>query len=89
MRRPRQRCRTTAKDNKKKLDQREKRLSEEGGTDYEAERKGLMNSLGGMPLGRPAKPKEVADLVTFLASPRASSITGAEYVIDGGTTPTI
>ena len=65
------------------------RLATEGGTDYEAARKGLMNSLGGIPLGRPAKPGEVADLVAFLASPRAASITGTEYVIDGGTTPTI
>jgi NAD(P)-dependent dehydrogenase (short-subunit alcohol dehydrogenase family) len=65
------------------------RLAKEGGTDYEGARKGLMNSLGGIPLGRPAKPREVADLVAFLASPRAASITGTEYVIDGGTTPTI
>ena len=65
------------------------RLAEEGGTDYKAARKGLMASLGGIPLGRPAKTKEVADLVAFLASPRAASITGTEYVIDGGTIPTL
>jgi NAD(P)-dependent dehydrogenase (short-subunit alcohol dehydrogenase family) len=47
-----------------------------------------MNGLGGIPLGRPAKPEEVADLIAFVASPRAASITGTEYIIDGGTVPT-
>ncbi|MBN9503369.1 MAG: SDR family oxidoreductase [Armatimonadetes bacterium] len=41
-----------------------------------------------MPIGNPAKPAEVADLIAFIASPRAASITGTEFVIDGGTIPT-
>jgi NAD(P)-dependent dehydrogenase (short-subunit alcohol dehydrogenase family) len=64
------------------------RLADASGTDYEGARQGLMVSLGGIPIGRPTKPREVADLVAFLASPRAAAITGAEYVIDGGTVPT-
>jgi NAD(P)-dependent dehydrogenase (short-subunit alcohol dehydrogenase family) len=64
-------------------------LAASKGTDYEGARKALMDSLGGIPIGRPAQPREVADLVAFLASPRAGSITGTEYVIDGGTVPTV
>ena len=65
-----------------------KEIARQNATDYEGGRKIVMDSLGGIPLGRPAKPREVADLVAFLASPRAASITGTEYVIDGGTVPT-
>ena len=65
-----------------------KRLADQAGTDYEGGKQIIMRSLGGIPLGRPAKPREVADLVAFLVSPRAASITGADYVIDGGTVPT-
>src|SRR5712664_3132390 len=66
-----------------------KELAASKGTDYEGARKALMDSLGGISIGRPAQPREVADLVAFLASSRAASITGAEYVIDGGTVPTV
>lgn len=49
----------------------------------------VMDALGGIPMGRPAQPEEVAELVGFLVSPRANYLTGTEYVIGGGTIPTI
>jgi NAD(P)-dependent dehydrogenase (short-subunit alcohol dehydrogenase family) len=65
------------------------RLAVSTGGSPETARAGLMESLGGIPLGRPGRPEEVAELVAFLISDRAASMTGSEYVIDGGTLPTI
>ena len=64
------------------------RVAADAGTGLDAGREIIMRSLGGIPLGRPSTPAEVANLVAFLASDRAASITGAEFVIDGGTIPT-
>ena len=55
----------------------------------ESARQALMKSLGGIPIGRPGRPEEVAELVAFLVSDRALSINGSEYVIDGGTIPAV
>jgi len=65
------------------------RLAEQGRVDEATARRGLMDSLGGIPVGRPGRPEEVAELVAFLVSGRAPSIHGSEYVIDGGTIPTV
>ena len=65
------------------------RLAKQAGTDMGAARQALMKSLGGIPIGRPGYPEEVAELVAFLVSDRAMSINGSEYVIDGGTVPTV
>jgi len=64
------------------------RIAKDAGTDYEGGKQIVMKSLGGIPIGRPSTPKEVANLIAFLASDRAATITGVEYVIDGGTVPT-
>jgi NAD(P)-dependent dehydrogenase (short-subunit alcohol dehydrogenase family) len=65
------------------------RLAENAGTDVAGARQLLMESLGGIPIGRPGHPDEVAELVAFLVSDRAPSIHGSEYVIDGGTVPAV
>ncbi|MFS8151234.1 SDR family oxidoreductase [Vreelandella titanicae] len=63
------------------------RIAQQAGTDYAGGKQIIMESLGGIPIGRPSKPAEVANLIAFLASPLAATITGTEYVIDGGTVP--
>ncbi|TJZ78136.1 SDR family oxidoreductase [Paracoccus hibiscisoli] len=64
------------------------RVAAEAGTDIDGGRRIIMDSLGGIPIGRPSTPDEIANLIAFLASDRAASISGTEYVIDGGTVPT-
>lgn len=49
----------------------------------------VMDSLGGVPMNRLAQPEEIAHLIGFLVSPKASYITGSNVVIDGGTIPTV
>jgi NAD(P)-dependent dehydrogenase (short-subunit alcohol dehydrogenase family) len=46
-------------------------------------------AVAGTPTGRFTQPAEVADLVLFLASPRAANITGADFAIDGGLKATL
>jgi len=65
------------------------RLAANAGTDFDTARQGLMDSLGGIPIGRTGRPEEVAELVAFLISDRAPYINGTEIVIDGGTIPTV
>lgn len=65
------------------------RIAETTGGDLAAAKDSILAALGGIPLGRPADASEVAELIAFLASDRAASIHGADYVIDGGTIPTV
>ncbi|RYD58805.1 MAG: SDR family oxidoreductase [Sphingobacteriales bacterium] len=65
------------------------RIAQSSNCSIDEARESVMNALGGIPAGRPAEPEEVAELVGFLASPRANYLSGSEFVIDGGTIPTI
>jgi NAD(P)-dependent dehydrogenase (short-subunit alcohol dehydrogenase family) len=64
-------------------------LAETSGLSIEQVTQNLMDSLGGIPLGRMALPEEIAELVGFLVSPKASYITGVNYIIDGGSNPSL
>ena len=49
----------------------------------------LKDVVSVIPMGRLGRPEEVGDLVAFLASDRASFLTGASVVLDGGMLQTI
>lgn len=59
-----------------------------GATPEEA-RQQIMDMIGGIPLGRVGRPEEVAELVAFLGSDRGAFAVGVDYVLDGGTIPTV
>lgn len=65
------------------------RISESSTMNIEQATQSVMDALGGIPIGRPAQPEEIAEFVGFLVSPRANYLTGTEYIMDGGTIPTI
>jgi NAD(P)-dependent dehydrogenase (short-subunit alcohol dehydrogenase family) len=70
-------------------------LADGGLADQQAERSGksrdeVLAAVGaGRPLGRLAEPEEIASVVAFLCSSRASYVTGAAWSADGGTVPII
>jgi 3-oxoacyl-[acyl-carrier protein] reductase len=61
-------------------------LGEGGLADQQGEREEVP---AGRPLGRLAQPEEIAAVIVFLCSPRASYVTGAAWSADGGTVPII
>jgi NAD(P)-dependent dehydrogenase (short-subunit alcohol dehydrogenase family) len=65
-------------------------LGEGGLAEQQGERDAVLSKVGaGRPLGRLAEPDEIAAVIVFLCSERASYVTGAAWSADGGTVPII
>lgn len=65
-------------------------LDEGGLADQQGAREEVLAKVGaGRPLGRLAQPEEIAAVIVFLCSERASYVTGAAWSADGGTVPII
>jgi 3-oxoacyl-[acyl-carrier protein] reductase len=65
-------------------------LGEGGLADQQGDRKEVLARVGaGRPLGRLARPEEIAAVIVFLCSDRAGYVTGSAWSADGGTVPII
>jgi NAD(P)-dependent dehydrogenase (short-subunit alcohol dehydrogenase family) len=65
-------------------------LGDGGLADQQGDRKKVLAKVGaGRPLGRLARPDEIAAVIVFLSSDQASYVTGAAWSADGGTVPII
>ena len=61
-----------------------------GLADQQGEREEVLAKVGaGRPMGRLAEPEEIASVIAFLCSDRASYVTGSAWSVDGGTVPII
>jgi 3-oxoacyl-[acyl-carrier protein] reductase len=65
-------------------------IGDGGLADQQGDREEVLAKVGaGRPLGRLAEPDEIAAVIVFLLSERASFVTGAAWSADGGTVPII
>ena len=59
-------------------------IAKSSGITEQAALEHLMARNGGIPLGRPGRPVEIAELVALLASERGAFVCGVDYLMDGG-----